>query len=384
MSPSLHANVSHLHQTARHPLRAWLTALVAATVLGLLTGIQLMAAPIKAKQTVQVVIGKHPPKAGRVAAETAQIIKNWCPVLAGWLGKKLDKPVEVRVEFVNDPKGDIAWASGNTITMNLAKTLQGSNVDEGILIHELTHVIQPYPDSVPSWLVEGIADYNRWVRYEPHNWESGSIGGVSYKDGYGWAADFLGWVERHYDRKLVQAIHAQACAGKYTNDLFRKRTKKTLDRLWAEYVEAKKAPGGGRAFRLVNVRSGLALAFHGPQRKAEATLMALSRNPGQLWRLDKVKGDFVFANVATKLALAVPEGSREKGARLIAWDRLDAENQRWQVVRSGERFWLRSKLSGQYVSVFEGRRDADAPIIQSPKHTRGDGDDQLWSIQVAD
>ena len=48
MSPSLHANVSHLHQTARYPLRAWLTALVAVTVLGLLTGIQLMAAPIKA------------------------------------------------------------------------------------------------------------------------------------------------------------------------------------------------------------------------------------------------------------------------------------------------------------------------------------------------
>jgi hypothetical protein len=26
MSPSLHANVSHLHQTTRYPLRAWLTA----------------------------------------------------------------------------------------------------------------------------------------------------------------------------------------------------------------------------------------------------------------------------------------------------------------------------------------------------------------------
>lgn len=382
MSSSLHANVSHLHQSARYPLRAWLTALV--PVLGLLTGIQLMAAPIKAKQPVKIVIGKHPPIAGRAAAETAQIIKIWCPVLAGWLGKKLDKAIEVHVEFINDPKGDIAWASGNTITMNLAKTLQGSNIDDGILIHELTHVIQPYPDSVPGWLVEGIADYNRWVRYEPHNCELGSIAGVSYKDGYGWAADFLGWVERHYDRKLVQAIHAQACAGKYTNNLFRKRTKKTLDRLWAEYSEAKKAPGGGRAFRLVNVRSGLALAFHGPERKAEVTLMALSRNKGQLWRLEKVKGEFVVVNVATKMALEVPEGYREKSARLIAWDRDDKENQRWQVLRSGEHFWLRSKLSGQYVSVFEGRRDAGAPVIQSPKHPRGDTDGQLWSIQVAD
>jgi hypothetical protein len=114
--------------------------------------------------------------------------------------------------------------------------------------------------------------------------------------------------------------------------------------------------------------------------------MALSRNKnkGQLWQLEKVKDDFVIVNVATKMALEVPEGSREKGARLIAWDRRDEENQRWQVVRSGQHFWLRSKLSGQYVSVFEGRRDAGAPVIQSPKHTRGDADDQLWSIQVAD
>ena len=384
MSPSLHANVSHLHQTARYPHREWLTGLVAVTVLGLLTGIQLMAAPIQAKQAVKVVIGKHPPKATRAAAEAERIIKYWIPVLDGWLGKKLDKPLEVRVEFDDDPKGGIACACGNTIRMNLAKTLQGSHIDEGILIHELTHVIQPYPGPVPGWLTEGIADYTRWVRYEPHNWESGSIDGESYKDGYGRAADFLAWVERHYDRKLVQVIHAQACAGKYTNDLFRKRTRKTLDQLWAEYAKAKKAPDGGRTFRLANVRSSLALAAHGPEGKAEVTLMALSRNKEQVWRLEKVKDDFVIVNVATKMVLEVPEGSREKGARLIAEARRDAENQRWQVVRSGEHFWLRSKLSGQCVSVFEGRRDAGAPVIHSPKLTRADADDQLWSIQVAD
>jgi hypothetical protein len=207
---------------------------------------------------------------------------------------------------------------------------------------------------------------------------------VSYKDGYGWAADFLGWVQRHYDRQLVHAIHAQACAGKYTNDLFRKRTKKTLDRLWAEYSKAKAAPGGGRAFRLVNVRSGIALAFRGPEREAEVTLMAPSSNKGELWRLEKVRDDFVIVNVATKMALEVPEGSREKGARLVAGERHDEEKQLWQVVRSGQHFWLRSKLSGQYVSVFEGRQDAGAPVIQSPKHASGDPDDQLWSLEVAD
>jgi hypothetical protein len=383
MSLLLHANINPLHQTARYPLRAWLTALVAVPVLGLLTGNQLLAAPIQARQTVKVVIAKHPPKARQAAAEGERIIKQWIPILDGWLGKKLDKPLEVRLEFVDNPKGDIAWASGTTITMNLAKTLQGSHIDEGILIHELTHVIQPYKGSVPGWIVEGIADYNRWVRYEPHNCEMGPVGKESYKDGYWRAADFLGWVERHHDRKLVPAIHAAACAGKYTDDLFRQRTKKTLDQLWKEYAEARNAPDGGRTFRLVNVRSGLALAFHGPKDKTEVTQMALSRDKGQIWRLEKVKDDFVIVNVATNMTLQLPQGSREKGARLSAGDRRDADNQRWQMVRSGEHFWLRSKLSGQFASVFEGRRDAGAPVIQLPKH-KGDEDDQLWSIQEAD
>jgi hypothetical protein len=79
------------------------------TVLGMPTGIQLVAAPIKAKQTVKVVIGKHPPKHRRVAAEAEQIIKNWYPDLAGSLGEKVDMAVEVRVDFINDPKGDVAW-----------------------------------------------------------------------------------------------------------------------------------------------------------------------------------------------------------------------------------------------------------------------------------
>jgi hypothetical protein len=338
-------------------------------------------------QTIKVVMGKHPPKAEQAAAETDKIIKHWMPILDGWLGKKLDKDIEVRVHFIDEAKGDIAWVAADGLTINLAKCLQGSHIDEGILIHELTHILQPYPDGkVPGWLVEGIADYNRWVRYEPHNWGTGPVGkGESYKDGYGRAADFLGWVERHYDRKLVQQIHAAACAGKYNDDLFNKLTKKPLDRLWADYVEARKAPDGGRTFHLVNVRSGLALTVHGPEGKAEVTQMALGRkeDKGQLWRLEKVEEEFVIVNVATKMALKEPQGPSEKGARLIVEAPHDADNQRWQVVRSGECFWFRSKQNGQFASVAEGRKDAGAAIIQLPKH-KGDDGDQLWSIQAAD
>jgi hypothetical protein len=41
--------------------------------------------------------------------------------------------------------------------------------DLGMVIHELVHVVQGYPNSrhKAGWLVEGIADYIRWWRYEP-------------------------------------------------------------------------------------------------------------------------------------------------------------------------------------------------------------------------
>ncbi|RYD39056.1 MAG: hypothetical protein EOP83_37410, partial [Verrucomicrobiaceae bacterium] len=38
--------------------------------------------------------------------------------------------------------------------------------DLGMIVHEMTHVVQGYPNYNPVWLVEGIADWVRWFNWE--------------------------------------------------------------------------------------------------------------------------------------------------------------------------------------------------------------------------
>ena len=67
----------------------------------------------------------------------------------------------------------------------------------------------------------------------------------------------------------------------------------------------------------------------------------------------------MIVNVATKMVLEVPEGSRGKGP--TAYRRGPPRRGEPAVAggASGEHFWFQSKLSGQCVSVFEGRREPE-------------------------
>jgi hypothetical protein len=108
-----------------------------------------------------------------------------------------------------------------------------------MMIHEMTHLIQSYGGrgNKPGWLVEGIADYIRWWRYEPEaprpriNPER-----AKYTDSYRTTAAFLAWAVHKYDRALVRKLDGAIREGKYDPSLFEQSTGKTLDALWEEYM----------------------------------------------------------------------------------------------------------------------------------------------------
>jgi hypothetical protein len=113
--------------------------------------------------------------------------------------------------------------------------------DWGMVIHELTHVIQDYrrPDRNPGWLVEGIADYVRFFHYEP----GPSIGrfdpqGASYRDGYRTTARFLAWVEKAHQKDIVRKLNQALREERYKDELFKAYTGQPLDDLWAEFLKA--------------------------------------------------------------------------------------------------------------------------------------------------
>jgi len=149
-------------------------------------------------------------------------------------------PKETTLLFKKEMEG-IAFASGSKITISgpyLAKRPD----DFGMVVHELTHVIQAYPRSDAGWLVEGIADYVRYHKYEPKNQPRIDFRTATYRDGYGTTAAFLAWSAEKYDKDLVCKLHASLKAGKYAEGVWVQSTRKTPGELWKEFQAAKTAP----------------------------------------------------------------------------------------------------------------------------------------------
>ncbi|MDQ2731822.1 MAG: hypothetical protein M3Y56_09205, partial [Armatimonadota bacterium] len=135
----------------------------------------------------------------------------------------------------------VAATGGGVMTVN-SKWCRDHPEDTGLTVHEMTHVIQAYSSYDPVWLVEGIADYIRWVRFEPENQHAGiNTRSATYHDSYRTSATFLGWLELHYDSRLVTKLNQDVRFGTYKADLWQKYTGKNVDALWAEFITAYKA-----------------------------------------------------------------------------------------------------------------------------------------------
>jgi hypothetical protein len=160
---------------------------------------------------------------------------EWYPKIAERLECK-DRPRPVALIFKKDRKG-IASTSQDRITIS-ADWIKKHPDDFGMVIHELTHVVQAYPANDAGWLVEGIADYIRYHHFEPKAGERRVDAKSSYKEGYGTAAAFLAWAEKTHDKKLVAKLNTALHDGKYKPDIFKEATGKQLDELWQEYVKA--------------------------------------------------------------------------------------------------------------------------------------------------
>jgi Peptidase of plants and bacteria len=117
----------------------------------------------------------------------------------------------------------------------------------------MVHVVQQYHNAAaPGWLVEGMADYIRWFKYEPQShgadliWMRHQGKGFSphYNDSYRVTANFLNWVSNKFDKDIVYQINAALREGKYSDDLWVKYTGKTAPKLgdeWSKEIEAQLA-----------------------------------------------------------------------------------------------------------------------------------------------
>jgi hypothetical protein len=102
------------------------------------------------------------------------------------------------------------------------------------MIHETVHCVQDYRTRGSGWLVEGIADYIRFFKFEP-----GKIGRIAkdphFNGSYRTTAAFLNFVSTQYDADLVKKINKAMREGEYREEIWRTLTKKTLKELDEEW-----------------------------------------------------------------------------------------------------------------------------------------------------
>ena len=195
-----------------------------------------MATPIPQEPVVTVDISDNP-NAKDWADAAQKLVSQWFPIVWRLLATDgVTPPKEIKLVFKKKITAP-AYAVGTSLFVN-GEWISQHPDDLGMMIHELTHIVQSYPPSrnKPGWLVEGIADYIRWWRYEPEAPRS-PIDPLkaSYRDSYRTTAAFLAWITAKYDRSIVPRLDKALREGKYTDDIFKDVTGKDVDALWSEF-----------------------------------------------------------------------------------------------------------------------------------------------------
>jgi len=169
------------------------------------------------------------------ADNVARICERAWPMINEELKSEGFRPAHcVTISLKSDYRG-VAATSGDRIKGSV-KFFKEHPDDVGAMIHESVHVVQHYRGrGLPGWLVEGIADYVRFFKFEPGNLGPIDPDQAHYDGSYRVTASFLAYLTRAYDEHLVLKLNQRLRAGEYKPELFEELTGKSLtalDREW--------------------------------------------------------------------------------------------------------------------------------------------------------
>ena len=164
-------------------------------------------------------------------------IEKWYPRIVEYLPSDgYSAPRKFTITFKN--MEGVAYTSGTSVIC-AAAWFKAHPDDQGAVIHELAHVVQQYRGRRnPGWLVEGVADYVRWFKYEPPTKRPRpNPARAKYTDSYRTTAAFLEYVAANHDHEIAVRLNEAMREGRYHPDLWTEYTGHTVDALWAEYMK---------------------------------------------------------------------------------------------------------------------------------------------------
>jgi hypothetical protein len=178
------------------------------------------------------------------AEQLQPIVDSWYPKLVAALPSEgYTAPEKFTITFKN--MDGVAYTAGTQVVC-AAAWFKAHPDDQGAVIHELVHVVQQYRSRRnPGWLVEGVADYLRWFKYEPENKRPRpNPDRARYTDGYRTTAAFLAYVAAKHDPEIAVRMNQAMRQGRYQPELWQQYAGKSLDELWAEYIASLRSGAG--------------------------------------------------------------------------------------------------------------------------------------------
>lgn len=169
---------------------------------------------------------------------------KWYPVIVGMLPSDgYEAPKRFTIGFRPGLRVP-AFAGGGRITCSVdwfRRNLEGEAA--GAVVHEMVHVVQQYRrgregNRNPGWLVEGLADWIRWFNYEDESKRPRPRADrANYNDSYRTTGHFLDYVINKYDKDLIRKLNVAMREGRYSDDLWKQWTGKTLEELGQEWKQ---------------------------------------------------------------------------------------------------------------------------------------------------
>ncbi len=204
--------------------------------------------PSSARYRITIDYTAAPELKGWVEKKLQPTLDKWYPMIIKALpSENFKPPARVAIAITEDYRG-VAATAGNRVVCSadwFKKNYNGEGA--GAVVHELVHVVQQYGRTRggqpnPGWLVEGVADYIRWFKYEPTptGTRPRNPDQAKYTDSYRITAGFLNFVVEKRDKQIVAKLNRAMRQGKYSPERWKEYTGKTLDALWEEYVAALK------------------------------------------------------------------------------------------------------------------------------------------------
>lgn len=213
----------------------------------LLIALHIAAAPcLAAEQPFKVEIDfTAAPECEAFAIKAKAICEEWYPKINELLFSK-DHPLPTAVVHLKfEPMKGVAHATNDGIHISAGWVTKKAPNDYGMVVHELTHVVQDYKGKGDGWLTEGIADYVRHQYFEKDGEKLAAKinpDKSSYKQAYTTAAAFLIWLEAKKDKDLVHKLSLASNDGSYHVGLFKQYCGSDVDALWKEFTDSLRKP----------------------------------------------------------------------------------------------------------------------------------------------